>query len=310
MPDSYGDVTGEYRALRGAAALVEDRLDVVRVTGPDAASFLQGILSQDVAAMEIGAVGKTLLLQPNGKMECLATIARDDSGFVLMVERGLGASVRDALSRFLIRVKAEISLNDDPVAEVWGPEAASVLAAHELVAPDGWNGTVLSNPLSGLPRFVVFGSHPWSDDLVRAGDLATEAVRVEAGEPRNGVDMSAKTIPQEVGVVEQSVSFTKGCYLGQELVARIDSRGHVNRHLRGLRMTANVLPPVGSEVVVGEKVVGALSSVVESLTMRAPLALSLIRREVEPGNPVEIRWDGGATTAVVHELPFDDFTNS
>lgn len=309
MRDSYGDVTGEYRALRSSAALVEDRLDLVHVTGPDAASFLQGILSQDVEGMETGSVAKTLLLQPNGKMDCYATIGRDEDGYVLVIERGVGHEVVSALSRFLIRVKAEISLEPRSITEVWGPDAAAVLSSLGLALPDGWNGTVLANPLHNLPRFVVVGDIAWPGDLVHAGGLATEAVRIEGGEPRNGVDISASTIPQEAGLVDDTVSFTKGCYLGQELVARIDSRGHVNRHLRGVRIGTNVLPPAGSEVYAGDKLIGTVSSVAESLTLRAPVAVSLLRRETSPGDAVEVRWDGGNAEAVVHELPFDDFTN-
>lgn len=309
MRDSYGDVTGEYRALRTSAAAVEDRLDLVRVTGPDAASFLQGILSQDVEAMTSGSVAKTLLLQPNGKMDCYATIGRDEDGYVLVVERGVGPQVVEALSRFLIRVKAEIALETQSISEVWGPDAPAVVLGLGLASTDGWDGTVLANPLQNLPRFVLVGDLAWPGDLVRAGGLATEAVRIEGGEPRNGVDISASTIPQEAGLVEDTVSFTKGCYLGQELVARIDSRGHVNRHLRGVRMSANVLPPAGAEAYAGDKLIGTVSSVAESLTLRAPVAMALLRRETKPGDAVEIRWDGGNVEAVVHELPFDDFTN-
>jgi folate-binding protein YgfZ len=118
-----------------------------------------------------------------------------------------------------------------------------------------------------------------------------------------GRDVDERTIPHEAGVVEGAVSFTKGCYLGQELVARIDSRGRVNRHLRGLVITANVLPPAGAEVSGASGVVGTITSVGESLDLRAPVALALIRREVAPGDEVTIAWEGGSIRAVVLELP-------
>ncbi len=140
-----------------------------------------------------------------------------------------------------------------------------------------------------------------------AGRLAADAVRIEAGEPLMGVDVDEGTIPQESGLVPEAVAFDKGCYLGQELVARIDSRGHVNRHLRGVKLGSNVLPPSGAELWSGDRPVGAVSTVAESLELRAPVALALVRREVEPGETVEVRWEGGTAPAQVLELPLDDF---
>ncbi len=121
-----------------------------------------------------------------------------------------------------------------------------------------------------------------------------------------GVDIDDGTIPQEGAVVEGAVDFTKGCYLGQELVARIDSRGRVNRHLRGIVVEENVLPPVGATVIVGGDEAGRLSSIAESLELRAPVGMAMLRREAEPGAPAEIRWDGGSTTGRVAELPLLD----
>jgi folate-binding Fe-S cluster repair protein YgfZ len=109
--------------------------------------------------------------------------------------------------------------------------------------------------------------------------------------------------------VEASVSFTKGCYVGQELVARIDSRGRVNRRLVGLTMTSNVVPPVGARVVLDGEERGSVSSVGESLTLRAPVAMAMVRREVEDGGTVHVEWDGGGVEAVVRPLPLDDFSD-
>ncbi|MFQ5948828.1 MAG: YgfZ/GcvT domain-containing protein, partial [Acidimicrobiia bacterium] len=140
-----------------------------------------------------------------------------------------------------------------------------------------------------------------------AGSLAITAVRVEAGEPKMGVDVDERTIPQEAGLTDAAVAFDKGCFLGQELVARIDSRGRVNRHLRGIVIGESVLPPASAELVVEDKVVGTISSVAESLELRAPVALGLVRREVEPGDEVEVRWGGGSARAQVRRLPLDEF---
>jgi folate-binding protein YgfZ len=138
---------------------------------------------------------------------------------------------------------------------------------------------------------------------MRAGALAATAVRVEVGEPMMGRDVDESTIPQEAGPVDDAVDFTKGCYLGQELVARIDSRGHVNRRLCGVVVTTNVVPPEGAELMTGETAVGVLTSPAESLELRAPVALALVRREVDSDDPVVIRWSGGEAPGVVRELP-------
>jgi aminomethyltransferase len=223
----------------------------------------------------------------------------------------VGPTAATLLERFRFRVDAAISLDDRPIVVLWGPETPAVLVRAGLPVPEGWavaaDGAVVASIPVGVPRFLVVGGA----DLVGArpiGSIAATTVRIEAGEPVMGEDATEATIPQETGLVPAAVSFTKGCYVGQELVARIDSRGHVNRLLRGIVLRATVVPPVGAEVFHGGDVVGALSSVGESLTLRAPIALGTIRREVEPGTEVEIRWPGRAASAEVRALPLDDFT--
>jgi folate-binding protein YgfZ len=137
---------------------------------------------------------------------------------------------------------------------------------------------------------LVIGEQPVSG-FPLAGWLATTAARVEHLEPVFGIDVNEKTIPQETGLVDRAVSFTKGCYLGQELVARIDTRGRVNRHLRRIAITRNVVPPEGASILHDGTEVGSLTSVTENLT--SPIGMSLVRREVEPGNEVVVRWGDG-----------------
>jgi tRNA-modifying protein YgfZ len=134
---------------------------------------------------------------------------------------------------------------------------------------------------------------------VEVSEAAAEIVRVEHGRPRYGIDLDESTIPQEAGLNERAVSFTKGCYVGQETVARLHYRGKPNRHLRGLRLSEPV--ESGAELRLGERTVGHLGSSVVSPT-RGPLGLALVRREAEPGATVEVGENG--VTAVVSELPF------
>lgn len=312
--DSFGDVTGEYVALRTGAGVVSHWHDLVWVRGPDAVRFLDGLVSQAVAPMAAGDVARSLLLSPQGKLRAPHLLLRGDGEVGLLTDAGIGVVVADDLRRFKIRVEVELEPEGREVVGVWGPEAGGVVDAVVGSAPEGWarrdGSVVTAAPFAHvpLPRWVVVGLPP--DELVaagavRAGRLAADAVRIEAGEPVTGVDVDARTIPQEAGLVDDAVDFSKGCYLGQELVARIDSRGHVNRRLRGVRVTTNLLPPVGAELVHGDRVVGAVTSVAESLTLAAPVGLALVRREVEPPAPVTLRWAGGSAPGVVEELPLD-----
>ena len=134
---------------------------------------------------------------------------------------------------------------------------------------------------------------------IEVGEDAAETLRVELGRPRYGIDLDESVIPQEAGLNERAVSFTKGCYVGQETVARLFYRGKPNRHLRGLRLTTPV--DTGAEITLGDRVVGHLGSVAHSPSL-GPVALALVRREAAPGSQVQVGPD--EVPAIVVELPF------
>jgi folate-binding protein YgfZ len=301
---TYGDVTGEYLALRNDAAVVRGMHEALTVRGSDAVSFLNGILTQDVEGLQVGAVARSMLLTTRGKVRALLWLLRGGDEVILIADQGTGTAVAEDLARFKIRVDVQI---DDPVpvVEVWGPNATEGFAD----APDdGWvrtaGGVVARVPLPGVPRFMLTGDVDVGG-LRSAGLVAATAVRVEAGEPLTGRDLDEKTLVHETGLDTESVSYSKGCYLGQEVVARIEYRGHVNRMLRGITLGTNVLPPEGAALMAGDREVGRLTSVSESLSLRAPVGLSLLR--VDTGDDVEVTWDTGTAPARVHELPM--FTN-
>lgn len=310
MSDTYGDVTGEYFALRDDVGAVAGVHSLIWVRGEDAVSFLDGLLSQDIAAMEPGSVGKALLLTPQGKLRATLTLLRDESAVGLLCDAGREEVVLEDLARFKFRVDAVIEKFDGPVLDLIGPNAGATLEHAGFTRQNGWTHhdqvVVAEVPLGSLERYVVAGSFDVAAVARMAGMLAFDAVRIEKGEPVTGRDIDEKTIPQEADVVDASVSFTKGCYLGQELVARIDSRGRVNRHLRGVVVTTNVVPPTGASLVFEGKTVGTLTSVAESLAVKAPIGLALVRREVEPGTTVAIEWEGGSVAGEVRSLPLDD----
>ena len=292
------DLVADYRALREDAGVVELPRDFLRVAGPDAVTWMQGQLSQDVAALAVGSAADSLLLQPQGKVEALVRVTRTASDeFVLDVDGGFGDPVAERLRRFKIRVKAELELLPWRCLAVRGPRA------HETAAA-ATGGIVVTADWPGLPGVDVLGEDPSVPEGVRRCAIeAWQAVRVEAGVPAMGAELTERTIPAEAGVVERTVSFTKGCYTGQELVARIDSRGgHVPRRLRGVVVRAGApTPPVGASVVAGDKEVGTLTSV--AVTPAGAVALAYVRREVEPPADVEVRWEGGSAPGRVEPLP-------
>ena len=291
------DVTADYLALRNDVGLVDLPRDFVRVAGPDALTFLQGQLSQDVA-LAPGRSAWALLLQPQGKMVALLRFTRTgEDEFVLDTDAGWGPSVAERLNRFKLRVKADL----EPLP--WRCLALRGPRAHEAAA--GAAGLAVVADWPGLPGVDLIGEAPEPPAGARPCSLdAYQAVRVEAGVPEMGRELDERTIPAEAGVVDRSVSFTKGCYTGQELVARIDSRGgNVPRRLRGLVVATNVIPPPGASVTVDGKDVGQVTSVAESLERRAPVALAYVRRAVEPPAEGVVVWDGGRVPARIEALP-------
>ncbi|MGH9226854.1 MAG: YgfZ/GcvT domain-containing protein [Acidimicrobiales bacterium] len=288
------DVTGDYLAFRREAGAVWLPRDFVAVHGPDAVKFLQGQLSQQVE-IGVGESAFALILQPQGKLAAFLRVLREaDDRYVLETDAGYGDVVAERLNKFKLRIKADVEPLAWKCLAIRGPKAHDVVPGPAMVAD--W---------PGLPGADLVGEDPQVPDGVRLCELdAYESVRIEAGIPVMGRELDESTIPAEAGIVERSVSWTKGCYTGQELVARIDSRGgNVPRRLRGVVVAENVLPPPGARVLVGEKDVGRLTSVGESLDRRAPVALAYVGRAVEPPADVTVAWDGGTASARVEALP-------
>ncbi len=302
MRPSYGDVVAEHRAIREDVAIVNGGHELVWVEGPGAVAFLQGLISQDLEEMATGDVRRSFLLAPQGKLEALLWVMKESERVGLIVDAGLGSRVVGRLNHYRIRVKAEVRLEELAVRSLWGPRSRAVADVGDHWA-DRDDIVRVPFPTRSVDRVLIVGDS-WASNVPQAGELAMTAARVEAGEPVMDRDVNESTIPQETGLVPDAVSFTKGCYLGQELVARIDTRGRVNRHLRGLAVTRNVLPPEGASVWSGDREVGVITSVTESVFVGAPIGLSLLRREVEPGDEVEIRWPTASTPALVRNLPF------
>ncbi len=290
---------GGYLALREDAGAIWLARDAVMVQGPDAGAFLQGQLSQDVLALAVGASAWSFVLQPQGKVDAFVRVLRSgDHAYVLDVDGGWGEALLARLHRFLLRVEVELAPIEWRCLAIRGPRAHEVVRPAEgrVAVPADW---------PGLPGVDLLGPSPGVPGGVALCPLdAYEAVRVEAGVPAMGAELTHATIPAETGLVERAVSFTKGCFTGQELVARIDSRGgNVPRHLRGVVIGAGGVPPVGAAVVVAGAEVGRVTSVAVSPGRRAAVALAYVARAVVPPADAEVVWDGGTAPAHVEELP-------
>ncbi|MGH9085315.1 MAG: YgfZ/GcvT domain-containing protein [Acidimicrobiales bacterium] len=284
--------------LRTTLGAVPIQRDVVRAGGPEAVEYLQGQLSQDVAVLADGESRPALLLQPSGKVDAWLRLTRlGDDDLLLDVQQGWGDAVLARLSRFKLRTKVDLDLERWSGLAVRGPGAGDVEAPSGTMAlTAAWPGVEAVDLLSGGE--LALAGVPLVDGS------ALDALRIECGVPAMGAELTEATIPAEAGawLIEVSVSFTKGCYTGQELVARVDSRGgNVPRPVRGLLVDA-IVPPPGAAVLADGSEVGTVTSAARSAAL-GPIALAVVGRTTAPGTRVELRWDDGRTEATVAELP-------
>ena len=292
--------TSEYELLTESVGLV-DRSGRAKflVRGGEAVDFLQGQVSNDVEALQPGSGCYATILTHKGKLRTDLRILRGDDWLWLDTEAIGHAVIRHTLETYSLGrdVRFEDLTESRSLLSLIGPAARERLDAapppeeHGFV--EGEYGLYVSTDAGidviGEPGLEL-GVEPVSED-------AAECLRIESGRPRLGFDMGSETIPQEAGLNDRAVSFTKGCYVGQETVARLHYKGKPNRHLRGLRLTEET--ERGTEILLGDKVVGRIGSICVS-PRHGPIALALVRREAGPGDTVLVN---GAEAEVI-ELPF------
>ncbi len=282
----------------GVVALAKD---FVSVQGPDALRFLQGQLSQNVD-FAVDSNADSLLLSPQGKLVAFLSVLRPgDDHFVLMVDGGWGDAVIERLERFKLRVKCDVAPLAWRCLAVRGPRAHDLFLEPDPGRPRGieYAGAVLQADWPGLDGVDLVGPDPRTPDAIVALDPDHyEAMRIEAGVPVMGRELTDATIPAEAGIVDRSASFTKGCYTGQELVARIDSRGgNVPRRLRGVVINQMVSADRSGEpprLRVEGRVVGTITSWGWSKARTATVALAYVKRGIEPPADVEVTWGESA----------------
>jgi tRNA-modifying protein YgfZ len=309
------DLDGQYRALREEAGFLPRARAALIVRGPDAAEYLQGQLTNDIEALAPERGCYAALLNRKGHLQADMRVLRLEAGELwldlepLAAERvlahlrtysvGRDVEVEDATDRWAI-----VSLIGPRSAEVSGFEGLGAEHAQRYRDWDGIEVLAVATDV-GLDLITETEREARLTELLEGvgaaevSEPAAEIVRVESGRPRFGVDMGPESMPAEAGITERAVNFEKGCYIGQEPVARLHYRGKPNRTLRGLRLSA--LAAHGDSLLVGEREVGTIGTVCLSPSL-GPIALAIVRREAEEGGRLTV-GDGGVTAEVV-ALPF------
>ena len=331
-----------YRALRQGAGLLNrsSQKGRLRLTGVDRRAYLQGLLTNDVAALVAGAGCYAAYLTPQGRMIADMHVFELGDALLVHLEADVAEPVRARLQQFIFAEDVQVEAITASHAQigVFGPRAAAVVAAafsagHTLAEPAPSEATLAGMPLfanrrwdfQGTPAFVLRVDDPGVDgfDIVLPVDkqeallavlsgsaaipvppAAEEACRVEAGRPRFHMDMDEDTIPLEAGIEDRAISQTKGCYVGQEIIIRVLHRGHgrVARKLTGLMLEGSAAPPQrGAKIAAGDREVGFVTSAARSIALERPIALGYVHRDfLQPGTTVGI--DGSLAT--ITSLPF------
>jgi len=312
-----------YQALTDAAGMVDftDRTKI-ELRGGDRVKFLQNLCTADIAKLDDSACCEAFITSVQGKILGFVHVFREPDRLLLTTVPGQTEKLMKHLDKYLIREEVEIrdvthelgmmllagKQAGNPLARAAGREAPEVNRGLNLQALDdaAWLWRV---PLLTSDSFLAYAPRQASDELRSrlAGDDVTECdaatfeiARIEAGWPRYDVDITDANLPQEVGRDAAAISFTKGCYLGQETVARIDAIGHVNKQLVGLRIEGEEVPSAGVELSADDKQAGTITSAAFSPQLSAPLALGYVRTaHVKPGSRLSL--DGRAAEVV--QLP-------
>jgi len=329
-PATLGDTKAEYAVLREGAALLDlSPVGKLRVTGDDRLTYLQGQLSQDVQPLARTGTGTyACLLKPTGQMLSDLMLFSLPDAIILLTPPTTCHLVRERLEQFIIMEEVEITdvTHDYHLFHLTGAVADRVLQAVALEARIAlWHSTTIRWREHSLVLLCTDCRSERGYDLLVPEQIAGEVWqalqraggqpigyqawnvhRVEAGIPLFGLDMDDNTIPLEAGLGQRAISFTKGCYTGQEVIHRIYSRGHTNRSLVGLRLFEDRLPTWHAAIHVAQRSnAGWITSAVYSFALETGIALGYLRNEyIAPGTAVQVQHEEALLTAEVVSLPF------
>jgi len=309
---SIAPASSDYRTATEACGLLDrSERGKLALTGAEAKSFLQGQVTNDVEALSPGQGCYAAFLTPKGKM--LGDLRILDAGdeILLDTERVALQELFNMIRRFSIGFDVQLHKRtlECGLLSLLGPESDAVAGGGGLGEPEHSHAALTLGGIEARAIRTDLGIDLLCDaadvdglraalGVVALSEAVAECLRVERGRPRFGVDLDDTVIPQEAGLNERAVSFTKGCYVGQETVARLHYRGKPNRHLRGLRLSE--VAPTGDELTYDGRTVGRLGSVAVSPRF-GPIGLALVRREAPVGSVVAV---GDGAQGEVVELPF------
>lgn len=315
MAETLIEIDAQYRQLREECGVLDrSGRGKLLVSGPDAAEYLQGQLTNDIEVLAPGEGCYAALLDRKGHMQADMRVLRATPEEIWIdTEPEALEAARRHLQTYKIGRQVEIAdvSNERALFSLIGPRSAEIAATPPLppqrctrVTAHGVECLAVGTP-DGIDLAIVAGdAGRLREALLAAGapevtEQAAEILRIESGTPRFGSEMGPQTMPAEAGIVETAVNFEKGCYIGQEPVARLHYKGRPNRRLRGLRLSAPAT--AGEPLRLGEKEVGSIGSACLSPAL-GPIGLAIVRREAEPGDELAVGEDG--VTARVVDLPF------
>jgi folate-binding protein YgfZ len=325
---SIDTLDGEYQVLlEGCGLLDRSERGKLALSGDGALEFLNGQVTNELMTLHPGEGRYAAFLTPKGKMlgdlRVLAVGGGDaqtaPTELLLDTERVALQALFDMIRRYKVGYEVELHKRtvERGLLSLIGPEAAAVAGVDQsgldLEETEHANAAIEIDGIAGLAVRTYLGVDLICDasdarglteallarGAATVGEQAAECLRVEHGRPRYGIELDDTVIPQEAGLNERAVSFTKGCYVGQETVARLFYKGKPNRHLRGLRLTTPAV--TGEQLVLGDRAVGSVGTTALSPRL-GPIALALVRREAEPGAVVSVGEHGAGGEVV--ELPF------
>ena len=326
--DAPHDPAAEHAAVRRAVGIVDRSAHgLLEVTGRDRAKFLHAMLSNDVAALVPGQGCAATLLDVHGKVQVVLRVLALDDRMLLITPPDLAAKTNEALDTYLFSEKAYLrdATGEEAMMMLAGPEAAALAERLAGKVPDARPWSHVVGAVGGVSVRVVRGgsetgeTEMWLmsaaadraavwDAAVAAGArpvgaTAWASLRIEAGTPAFPEDIGPSVLLPEVPFADL-VSYTKGCYIGQEVVVRIRDRGHVNRLLRGLVLDGTTVPAAGTSVFVGDAEIGKVTSAAWSYALGRPAALALVRRQhADAGTKVVVRLEDAVVDATVADLP-------
>ena len=325
VPASYGDAVAEHLACRESAVVIDlSHRGNLCFSGPDTEEFLHRMLSNRVKELKHGEGAYNTFLTRQGKFISDLYMYKSETFVVAAVAPGMADTLAEEIDRFIIMDQVEVvdETENSFCFGLFGPSSRDILSEAgmgELSLEE--HGHAMSGDVvvarelwTGEDGYLLMGPRENADSVWRslsdagakpAGVAAFESLTLEAGVPLFGKDMTSAVNPMQAGLEEKAIDFEKGCYIGQEVIAKIKYLGQVNRGLVGLKVSGETTPEAGAAVYFDEKKIGSITRSAYCPTVNAVLAFSYLpRTQMEPGTEVRVACRGDDAKATVESLPF------